>query len=210
MKGSVMRIMVMVVWVTFALSAIAVAEETNSAKELLKNKLDAVLVVIQKKDLALEAKKEEIIAIVTPVFDFSLMSKLTIGKKHWIGLPPEKRDRFTELFVEFLKKTYLDAITLYTNEKVVYGESVHIKNKVHIPTELITKDNAYRMLYKFYKSKQGWKIYDVEIQGVSLIRTYRSQFDSVLRKGTIDDLILKLEKHEINKPKPLTDSKQST
>jgi phospholipid transport system substrate-binding protein len=210
MRASVMRIMVLAVWVTLALSAIAFADETTSAKELLKNKLDAVLVILQKKDIALETKKKEIIVIVAPVFDFSLMSKLTIGKKHWQGLPPEKRDRFTELFVDFLKKTYLDAIFLYTDEKVVYKESLHVKNKVHIPTELITKDTSYSMLYKFYKSKQGWKIYDIEIQGVSLIRTYRSQFDSVLRSGTIDDLILKLEKHEINKPKPLTDSKQST
>jgi phospholipid transport system substrate-binding protein len=192
------------------LSAIAVADETNSVKDVLKNKLDAVVLVLQKKDLALEAKKKEIIAIVTPIFDFSLMSKLSIGKKHWLDSPPEKRDRFTELFVEFLKKTYLDAITLYTDEKVVYKQSVRVNNKVHIPTELITKDNAYSMLYKFYKSQQGWKIYDIEIQGVSLIRTYRSQFGSVLRNGTIDDLILKLEKHEIDKPKPLTDSKQST
>ena len=210
MKGSVMRIMAIVVWVTFALSTIIHADETNSAEKLLKNKLDSVLVVLQKKDLAPEAKKKEIISIVTPAFDFALISKLTIGKKHWLGLPPKKRDRFTELFVEFLKKTYLDAIILYTDEKVVYKESVHIKNKVHIPTELLSKDNTYRMLYKFYKSKQGWKIYDIEIQGISLVRTYRSQFDSVLRDGTIDDLILKLEKHEINQPKPLRDSKQST
>jgi phospholipid transport system substrate-binding protein len=202
--------MVMILGVTLALSAIAVADETNSAEELLKNKLDAVLVILQQKDVALEVKKKEIITIVTPVFDFSLMSKLTIGKKHWIGLSPEKRDRFTELFVEFLKKTYLDAITLYTDEKVLYKESLRVDNKVHIPTELINKDNTYSMLYKFYKSKKGWKIYDIEIQGVSLIRTYRSQFDSVLRNGTIDDLILKLEKREIDKPEPLTDSKQKT
>jgi len=210
LKGTDMRTMAIVVGVTFALSAIALAGETIPANELLKHKLDAVLEVLQKKDLALEAKKKEIITIVTPVFDFSLISKLTIGKKHWLGLPPEKRDRFTELFVEFLKKTYLDAITLYTDEKIVLKESVFVKNKVHIPTELLSKGSSYNMLYKFYKSKNGWKIYDIEIQGISLVRTYRSQFDSVLRSGTIDDLILKLEKHEINQPKPLSDSKQST
>lgn len=50
------------------------------------------------------------------------------------------------------------------------------------------------MLYKLYKSKDSWKIYDVEIQGVSIISTYRSQFSHILEKGTIDDLLLKLEK----------------
>jgi phospholipid transport system substrate-binding protein len=52
------------------------------------------------------------------------------------------------------------------------------------------------MIYKLYKSKQGWRIYDIEIQGVSLISTYRSQFDEILRKKTVDDLFAKLEKPE--------------
>ncbi len=205
-----MRKLLIAVLVTFASSSIAFADETLSAEELLKNKLDAVLAVLQKKDLELEAKKKEITEIVTPVFDFALMSKLTLGKKHWTDLPQEKRERFTELFIELLKKSYLGSITLYTNEKVVYKESVQLSNKVHIPTELIAKDNNYSMLYKFYKSKHGWKIYDIEIQGVSLIRSYRSQFDSVLSKGTIDDLILKLETHEIDTPKLSDDSKKAT
>ena len=196
--------------VTFTLSTIVVADETNSAEELLKNKLDAVIAILQKEDLDIESKKKEVAAIVTPIFDFSLMSKLTLGKKHWPALPKEKRERFTELFIELLKKSYLDSITLYSNEKVVFQESIQVKNKVQIPTDLISKDNVYSMLYKFYKSKHGWKIYDLEIQGVSLIRTYRSQFDSVLRNGTIDDLILKLETYEIDPTTPATDSKQST
>jgi phospholipid transport system substrate-binding protein len=198
------------VWFTFTLSSIAVAAEINSAEELLKNNLDAVLAILQKKNLDLDVKKKEIAAIVTPIFDFALMSKLTLGKKHWPGLPQEKKERFTELFIELLKDTYLDSVTLYTNEKVVFKETVQVKNRVHIPAELISENNKYSMLYKFYKSKQGWKIYDIEVQGVSLIRTYRSQFDSVLSKGTIDDLILKLETHDIDMPKPSTESKPST
>ena len=54
------------------------------------------------------------------------------------------------------------------------------------------------MLYKMYETRQGWKIYDVEIQGVSIISTYRSQFKEILANGTIDDLLLKLEKPEKN------------
>jgi phospholipid transport system substrate-binding protein len=52
------------------------------------------------------------------------------------------------------------------------------------------------MLYKFHESKRGWLIYDIEIQGVSIISTYRSQFDHVLSNGTIDDLLIKLEQPE--------------
>ncbi|MBW1695001.1 MAG: ABC transporter substrate-binding protein, partial [Deltaproteobacteria bacterium] len=73
---------------------------------------------------------------------------------------------------------------------------VQVKNKIHIPTGLVSKDNSISMLYKFYKSNYGWKIYDVEIQGVSIVSTYRAQFKEVLGNGTIDDLLLKLEKPE--------------
>ena len=55
------------------------------------------------------------------------------------------------------------------------------------------------MRYKFYKLKNNWKIYDVEVEGVSIVQTYRSQFATILQKGSIDDLLLKLEQPE-NKP----------
>jgi phospholipid transport system substrate-binding protein len=66
--------------------------------------------------------------------------------------------------------------------------------KIHVPTYLISKKNKISMRYKLYQSESEWKIYDVEIQGVSIIRSYRSQFSEILKNGTIDDLLLKLEK----------------
>ncbi len=95
-----------------------------------------------------------------------------------------------------MKESYLEKISLYTDERIVFHESVQVKRKVHIATDLISKDNKISMLYKFYKSKHGWRIYDLEIEGISLIVTYRSQFDQVLNEGTVDDLIIKLEKSE--------------
>ena len=172
------------------------ADNQHAAEALLKGKLDSVLLVLQSKELDLQGKKNEISDIVTPMFDFSLMAKLTLGRKYWPGLTKEQRDRFTLLFIDLLKETYLEKISLYTNEKVVYQGAVQIKNKVHVETDLISGENTFSMLYKFYKSRNGWKIYDLEIEGISLITTYRSQFDEVLRKGTIEDLILKLEKAE--------------
>jgi len=69
-----------------------------------------------------------------------------------------------------------------------------VKKKVHIPTQLISKDRKTSILYKLYKPGNGWKVYDLEIQGVSVIRSYRSQFGEILQNGTIDDLLQKMEK----------------
>jgi phospholipid transport system substrate-binding protein len=171
------------------------ADDKNVVKELLEKKVGAAIAVLQKKDIDQQEKNRQIIDIVTPLFDFPLMAKLSLGRKYWPGLDQEKRQRFIELFTQRLKSSYLDKLTLYTDEKVVFKTPVQEKRKIQVPTELISKNNTISMLYKFYEST-SWLIYDLEIQGVSIISTYRSQFDQVLSKGTIDELLTKLEKPE--------------
>lgn len=170
------------------------ADDRDVAKELLQRKVEAAIAVLQKNDFDQQEKNKQIIEIVTPLFDFPLMAKLSLGRKYWPGLVEEKRQRFTELFTQRLKASYLDKLTLYTDEKVVFKTPVQEKRKIKIPTELISKNNTISMLYKLHESTNSWLIYDIEIQGVSIISTYRSQFEQVLSKGTIDELLIKLEK----------------
>ena len=191
-----MKNLIYAVLFTLIFSQSAFADNKKEAEEVLKGKLETVILVLEKKELNEEAKKKEIVGIVTPMFNFSLMSKLTLGKKHWPGFTKKQKERFTELFTKRLKDSYLDKMMLYTDEKIEYKESIQVGKKVQIPTILTSKDNKISMLYKLYKSKQGWRIYDIEIQGVSLISTYRSQFDEILRNKTVDDLLAKLEKLE--------------
>jgi phospholipid transport system substrate-binding protein len=172
------------------------ADDKDVAKKLLESKVESAIAVLQKNNLDQEEKNTQIIEIVTPLFDFPLMAKLSLGRKYWPGLTKEERQRFTELFTQRLKASYLDKLTLYTDEKVVFKTPVQEKRKIKIQTELISKDNTISMLYKFHESTNSWLIYDIEIQGVSIISTYRSQFDQVLSKGTIDELLTKLEKPE--------------
>lgn len=170
------------------------AEDGPFAEKLLKENHEAIFAVLQLQDLAQEVKTQKIIEIITPMFDFPLMAKLTLGREYWTGLTPEQKERFTQLFIDRLRTSYLARITLYTDEKVVYRPSVKIKQKIHIPTDLVSKDKMISILYKFHESGSSWKIYDLEIQGVSIIRSYRSQFHQFLKSGTIDDLLAKLEK----------------
>jgi phospholipid transport system substrate-binding protein len=172
------------------------ADDKHVAKELLESKIDAAIAVLQQNDIDQQEKNKQIIEIVTPLFNFPLMAKLSLGRKYWPGLTKEERQRFIELFTKRLKASYLDKLALYTDEKVVFKTPVQEKRKIKIQTELVSKNNTISMLYKFHESKRGWLIYDIEIQGVSIISTYRSQFDHVLSNGTIDDLLIKLEQPE--------------
>ena len=176
------------------ISQIVIADDKSVAEKLLKSKIDAIYEVVQKKELEPEARNNQVIEIVTPIFDFPLMARLALGRKYWPDLSKEKKERYAKLFTKRLRSSYLEKLTLYENQQVVYKEPVQVKKKIHIPTELISKNNKISMLYKLYKSKDSWKIYDVEVQGVSIISTYRSQFSQVMDNGTIDDLLLKLEK----------------
>ena len=181
-------------WISLLICTPVAADDQKVVEDLLKDRLDAVLGVLQNNQLALDDKKNQISDIVTPIFDFPLMAKLTLGKKHWTAFTEAQQTQFTELFVKLLKQTYLDRISMYSDEQVVFKGSESSPKKVHVLTDLVSKDSSVSMLYKFYQSNDGWRIYDLEIEGVSLITTYRTQFDEVLRNGTVEDLLLKLEK----------------
>ena len=171
----------------------AMADDKDDVEQLIKNKLDAVILALEEKDLSLQEKNDRIDEIVSPMFDFPRMAMLTLGRRYWPGMRKAKQARFRELFVKRLKKSYFEKLTRYTNEKIVYDAPVQANKKIRLLTYLISKDNKISILYKFYKPKDDWKIYDVEIEGVSIIQTYRSQFSEVLQSGTIDDLLLKLQ-----------------
>jgi phospholipid transport system substrate-binding protein len=194
MKEWVMKVWLYAVFGLLLLSRPVVADKKIDAEEFLKSNLDAVFAVLQKKDLAPQAKNNAVVEIVTPMFNFALMAKLSLGRKYWSDLTQDKKDRFTELFVKRLRQSYLDKLTTYTDEEIIYEPPVEVKKKIHIPTSLISKGKKISMLYKLYPSSNIWKIYDIEIQGVSIIRSYRSQFREILQKGTFDDLLQRMQK----------------
>jgi len=73
------------------------------------------------------------------------------------------------------------------------GEAKKVKKRIHVTTHLVSKDDKIDMIYKFYKTKkQDWMVYDVEIMGVSIVQTYRSQFAGILKDQSIEDLLKKL------------------
>ena len=204
MKERIMKrlLYLVVIALVLILGWTAMADNKTVVQELIKSKLDTVISVLQQKELGKQSKDEQVINIVTPIFDFPLMGKLALGKKHWTGLTSEQKQRYTDLFVKRLKETYLEKINLYTDEELIYQTPVEENRKVQVPTQLISKGSKISMLYKLYQSQDGWKIYDVEVEGVSIVQTYRSQFDQILSAGNYDDLMVKLEHPESASTKP--------
>lgn len=172
------------------------ADEKDEVRTLLKTNIDAVVVLLHDKGMDKARRNERILDIVTPIFDYQAMAKLSLGKKYWPTLSQEEQESFSDLFIARLQRSYLDRLDIYSDEEILYGEPQAAGKKVHVPSTLVSKDDRIGMLYKFYRTKEGWKIYDVEIGGVSIIQTYRSQFDGILSEGTIDNLLEKLKTDE--------------
>lgn len=169
-------------------------KDANDPNEVLQIKWDAVAKVLQSKEIDQASKEKIIDTIVSPLFDFELMSKLALGKTNWSKLTPSQFETFSQLFVKRLKDAYREKILLYKDETATLGSAIQKKNAVQIPMLLVSGDKNITILYKLRKVDDGWKIYDVEIQGVSIVLTYRSQFTDTLRHGSFEELLSQLEK----------------
>ena len=175
----------------FFTSSVPLADEVSEIRAMTKEKVDIVINILKDKSLSKDEKKDGILETIDGLFDFSLMARLSLGKKHWKSLTKEKRKEFSNLFVERLKLSYLEKLDLYTDEEVIVDEARLTKKKrVEVLTYLVTKDDKKEMIYKLYKTKKkGWMVYDVDVLGVSIVQTYRSQFSGVLKKETMEQLM---------------------
>lgn len=170
------------------------ADEVSEIRKMTKEKVDLVISTLKDDTLSKKEKKDGILLTIDGLFDFSLMARLSLGKKHWKSLSKAGKKEFSELFVERLKQSYLDKLDLYTDEEVVVGEAKLTKKKrVEVLTYLVSKDDKKEMTYKLYKTKKkGWMVYDVDVLGVSIVQTYRSQFSGILKKESLEQLMERL------------------
>lgn len=183
----------------FMLSQIAVAEvEHDEAVIKMETSVNKVLEVLSDKELTNEQKQLKVVAITDTIFDLKLMAKLSLGKKNWIQFGPKQKSEFTSYFVELIQHLYTSKLELFNDEKVVFKPAIILgKKKIEIPTAVVSKGQKFSVLYKLNKSKNGWLVYDVVIEGVSIVQTYRSQYNNVLETGTVENLLTKMKEMNI-------------
>ncbi|MHC4321033.1 MAG: MlaC/ttg2D family ABC transporter substrate-binding protein [Planctomycetota bacterium] len=183
------------------LSHVVVADDETKAEKILKSSVSKVFTVMLDEEMTMDQKKSKVIEITNTVFGYPLMAKLSIGKAHWSEFNAKQRIEFTNLFTEQFQDFYIDKLDLFSDEEVIFKPATVVKKKkVQVPTVLLSKGKEYSILYKMSNTKAGWKIYDIVIEGVSLIHTYRSQYNHILKNGEVEDLLTKMrEKKKVNK-----------
>ena len=147
-----------------------------------------------KGEAAKKTKKEKIRTVSEKMFDFAELSKRTLGP-NWKNLNTEQQKEFIVLYRDILEDAYMDRIIAYKDEKVVFHkETMLTDNTTEVQSSIITKTAETPINYRLILKGSEWKVYDVVIEGVSLIKNYRTQFREILANKSPEELLKVLRK----------------
>lgn len=133
--------------------------------------------------------------IVLPHFDFTRMSQWVMSK-HWRAMSPEQQQRFAQLFRDLLVRTYANSLTSYKNQKIDVSNSSSSDDGESTVKMVVRQGGGQAdipIVYKLYWTGDEWKVYDVTIDGVSLVTNYRASFGKIASQQGIDALFKQLE-----------------
>ncbi len=130
--------------------------------------------------------------IANDIFDFGEIARRSLAR-HWQPLTDKQREEFVMLFADLLERSYISKIELYGGEKIVYtGERVD-GDQASVATRIITKNGTDVPIdYRLFKRGDRWLVYDVNIEGVSLVSNYRTQFNKIIQTASYNDLVQKM------------------
>lgn len=181
----------------FLLSSVAVAAG-DDPQQLVRSTADAVLAEVSARSAELEADPKLIYPLVEstvlPHFDFRRMSKSALGQ-FWRRASEAQKEDVTREFRETLIRTYATALLGYSGQKIEYLPVKAGKDatKVTVPTRIASAGAPpIPIVYRLRRNTQGWQVYDLVVDGVSLVSNYRGQFTAVVRRQGIDGLIAAL------------------
>jgi len=178
--------------VVVAIVAIASPAVAGAPTDVLKERVDRILVLLDEPG----DHRTEIRKVAEDVFDFEEMSRRALGP-HWNARSPQERRDFTTLFADLLERSYLNRIESGRGSDVQYvGESVS-GDQATVRTRIITAQRTEVPVdYRMHRKDNRWQIFDVSIEGISLINNYRSQFNSVIQSSSYAALVERLRSKE--------------
>ena len=172
--------------------------------DTVKTQVMGVIDILRDPSLKGEAgkkvKRERVRAASDKMFDFTELSKRTLGQ-NWNKLSTEQRKDFVDLYKNLLSDTYEERIMAYSDEKVNFTKEVPLTEKtVEVQSAVVTKTAETPIFYRMIKKETGeWRVYDVVIEGVSLVSNYRTQFREIMANNPPEALLDALRKKTIKK-----------
>ena len=179
------------------LMAAALAVEAGIPTDQIRGGTDRVLRLLQDPELRKPARaddrRRQLRAVVDEVFDWQETGKRALAR-HWQPLKPEQRQEFSALFADLVERSYVSKIEAYAGERILYvGETVE-SDQATVKTKLVTRAGTEIPIdYRLQKEGDRFRVYDVLIEGVSLVGNYRAQFNRIIQQTGYDELIRKMK-----------------
>lgn len=177
----------------------------SNATEQLRFDVDRIVEILNDKNLDRVRRDEKIVAIVKDRFDFQVMSQWILGL-HWRRATEEERSKFIDLFTLLLENTYVGRIETYTGEygkqNVRYAQEQIEGDRAMVNTFVVTSSAEIPVSYKMIFRENQWRVYDVVIEEVSLVRNYRTTYADIIGKEGFRGLFQRMEEKiaELKKP----------
>jgi phospholipid transport system substrate-binding protein len=193
MKQRLLRIALSIVLVL-----VPIAARAGAPLETVKGNVNKVLDVLRDSSLkggsAEKIRKDKIRLISDKMFDYTELSRRTLGL-NWNKFNTEQQKEFIELYKSILEGAYIDRIMSYTDEKIIFNKENPLSEKtVEVQTTILTKKADIPIFYRVILKGGEWRVYDVIIEGVSLVSNYRSQFSQILANKSPEGLLDTLRK----------------
>ncbi len=171
--------------------------------KVVKDAINGIIGVLQnpayKGECNKERRRARLRELVYQIFDFQETSKWVLGR-HRRQFSPEQFQEFSDLFAKLLEKTYLKKVESYSGERIIFGKEIKFsRNKVEIRTKVLYNGQEVPIYYRLIRKKGRWVGYDVVIDGVSLVKNYRSQFNELLRKKSPEQVLEEM-RNKVNQP----------
>ncbi|EFK09125.1 toluene tolerance protein Ttg2D [delta proteobacterium NaphS2] len=165
--------------------------------EDIKQTTDRILIVVS--DPALkgpenEKKREKLVRqAVDERFDWEAMTKRSLAR-HWQKRTDSEKKEFITLFGKLLERTYMDKVGSYSGEKVIYTDESTDGKYATVTAKILTHSNTeVEVLYRLKDLNGDWRVYDISIEGVSMVNNYRKQFNSIIVRSSYNELVKKLK-----------------
>jgi phospholipid transport system substrate-binding protein len=176
---------------------VAAAAMAGPPSDQLRTQIDRVLKTLEDPELKKDSKglgpRKAVRRIADEIFDFGETAKRSLGR-HWQARTPAEREEFVMLFADLLDRSYISKVELFDGERITFTGDTIDGDLALVRTRIITKQGTeipvdYRML----KKGDRWMVYDVVIEGVSLIANYRTQFNKIIQTSSYQELVKKMK-----------------
>lgn len=203
MKMKIMTVSCLLFGLIFAVSGIGMA---SIITDEVKSTVDEVVKIVTDKELKKsqnqQKRRNALKQAIGRIFDYGEMAKRSMGI-HWKGLTPVQKKEFVGLFSTLLENSYASKIESYNNEKISYEKESVEGGYAEVDSRIVTaKRDEYNLDYRLLKEGNKWMVYDVVIEGVSLVSNYRTQFNKIINEQGYNELVRKLrtKSEEVSAP----------